>query len=118
MKKTYLITGGTGFIGSNIVNMLLKQRQKVIVFDNNSRGKISRVLLKDKNLIFIKGDVRKISNLKKAFKVKIDVIIHLAYINGTKYFYTKPDQILDIATKGLINIYELAIKFKVKWKRY
>ena len=36
MKRTYLITGGTGFIGSNITNMLLNQGQKVIVYDNNS----------------------------------------------------------------------------------
>jgi len=114
MKKTYLITGGTGFIGSSIVNMLLKQGHKVVVFDNNSRGKISRIFLKNKNLIFIKGDIRKLSNIKKAFKIKIDVIIHLAYINGTKYFYSKPEQILDIATKGLVNIYDLAIKYKVK----
>ena len=114
MKKTYLITGGTGFIGSSIVNMLLKQGHKVVVFDNNSRGKTSRIFLKNKNLIFIKGDIRKISNIKKAFQIKIDVIIHLAYINGTKYFYSKPEQILDIATKGLVNIYDLAIKYNVK----
>ncbi len=114
MKKTYLITGGTGFIGSNIANMLLKQGQKVIVFDNNSRGKASRIFLKSKNLIFINGDIRDKSSLKKAFKKKITTIIHLAYINGTKYFYKKPDLILDIATKGLINIYDLAIKFRVK----
>ncbi len=114
MKKTYLITGGTGFIGSNIANMLLKQGQKVVVFDNNSRGKASRIFLKSKNLIFINGDIRDKSSLKKAFKKKITTIIHLAYINGTKYFYKKPDLILDIATKGLINIYDLAIKFRVK----
>ena len=114
MKKTYLITGGTGFIGSNIANMLIKQGQKVIVFDNNSRGKVSRIFLKNKNLIFIQGDIREKLSLKKAFKKKINTIIHLAYINGTKYFYQKPDQILDIATKGLINIYDLAIKFRVK----
>ena len=53
MKKTYLITGGTGFIGSNITNMLLNQGQKVIVYDNNSRGNVSRILSKNKNLIFI-----------------------------------------------------------------
>lgn len=114
MKKTYLITGGTGFIGSNITNMLLNQGQKVIVYDNNSRGNVSRILSKNKNLVFIKGDIRNLISLKKAFKKKIDVIIHLAYINGTKYFYSKPEQILDIATKGLINIYDLAIKYRVK----
>ena len=40
MKKTFLITGGTGFIGSNISNMLLNEGYKVVVFDNNQRGKV------------------------------------------------------------------------------
>ena len=39
MKKKYLVTGGTGFIGSNIVNKLLLKGHKVVVFDNNQRGK-------------------------------------------------------------------------------
>ncbi len=114
MKKNYLVTGGTGFIGSNISNMLLKQGHKVIVFDNNSRGKVSRIFNKSKKFIFVKGDIRKKSDLEKAFIYKINTIIHLAYINGTKYFYSKPEQILDIATKGLINIYDLAIKHKIE----
>ena len=40
MKKTFLVTGGTGFIGSNISNMLSNKGYKVLVFDNNQRGKI------------------------------------------------------------------------------
>ena len=44
--------------------------------------------------------------LSKAFK-NINAVIHLAYINGTKYFYSKPDLVLDVAVKGLINVFDL-----------
>ena len=42
-KKTFLITGGTGFIGSNISNLLVNQGHKVKIFDNNSRGSIQKI---------------------------------------------------------------------------
>ena len=111
MKKTFLVTGGTGFIGSNISNMLSKKGYKVVVFDNNQRGKINR--LKNRNIKFIKGDIRSKKNLSIAFK-KIDAVIHLAYINGTKFFYSKPELVLDVATKGLTNVFDLCIKYKIK----
>ena len=111
MKKKFLITGGTGFIGSNISNMLAEKGYKVVVFDNNERGKINR--LKNKNIKFISGDIRDIKKLSKAF-AGISAVIHLAYINGTKYFYSKPDLVLDVATKGLINIFDLCIKHNIK----
>ena len=44
----------------------------------------------------------------------IDAVIHLAYVNGTKYFYSKPTLVLDIAIKGMINIIDVCIKNKVK----
>lgn len=111
MNKKFLVTGGTGFIGSNISNMLAEKGYKVVVFDNNKRGKINR--LKNKNIKFIAGDIRDKKDLSKAFK-GINAVIHLAYINGTKYFYSNPDLVLDVATKGLINIFDLCIKNKIK----
>ncbi len=111
MKKKFLITGGTGFIGSNISNMLADKGYSVTVFDNNKRGKINRI--KNKNIKFIKGDIRSIKDLKRAFK-GVNAVIHLAYVNGTKYFYSQPDLVLDIASKGLINIFDLCIKSKIK----
>ena len=42
-KKTFLVTGGTGFIGSNITNLLIAKNYNVKVFDNNSRGNINKV---------------------------------------------------------------------------
>lgn len=111
MKKKFLITGGTGFIGSNIANMLAEKGYRVIVFDNNKRGKTNRI--KNKKIQFIRGDIRNKKQLKKAFK-EIDAVIHLAYINGTKYFYTNPDLVLDVATKGLTNIFEICINKNIK----
>lgn len=111
MKKI-LVTGGTGFIGSSIVNDLIKN-YKVSVIDNNSRGNIKRLDIRNKNLKYFKADIR---DKKKVFYFLKghDTVIHLAYINGTKYFYTKPHEILDVAIKGLMNIIDGCIKFKIK----
>ena len=115
IKKTFLVTGGTGFIGSNITKMLLKQGHKVYIFDNNFRGKLSRIeKFKNKNLRFFKGDIRNYQQLYKAFK-NVDAVIHLAYINGTKFFYTQPTLVLDVAIKGLMNVIDICIKKKIIW---
>ena len=99
-KKTFLVTGGTGFIGSNISNLLVNQGHKVKIFDNNSRGSIQKIKDFKKKIKFIKGDVRNKQSLNKALK-NTDAVIHLAYVNGTKYFYSKPVLVLDIAIKGI-----------------
>ena len=113
MRSNILVTGGSGFIGSAIVNYLVHRGHKVIVFDNNSRGKIKRLLGVKNKIKFIKGDIR---NKKKLLSIAgpIDTVIHLAYVNGTEYFYKKPFEILDIAVNGLINIFDFCKKKKVK----
>ena len=105
-KKTFLVTGGTGFIGSNICKLLLKKNYNVKIFDNNFRGGSSKIVNIKKKVKFIRGDIRNIKSLNKAMK-QTDAVIHLAYINGTKYFYTKPVLTLDIAMKGVINVIDL-----------
>ena len=111
--KNFLVTGGTGFIGSGICNLLIEQGHNVTILDNNSRGKISRIFKFKKKIKFIKGDIRDKNKVFKSLK-KVDAVVHLAYINGTKFFYEKPDLILDVAVKGLINIFDGCIKFKIK----
>ena len=64
-KKTYLVTGGTGFIGSNICNLLLKKNHKVKIFDNNSRGSLRKIIKIKKKIKFIKGDIRNKKLLKR-----------------------------------------------------
>ncbi len=113
MKNNILVTGGSGFIGSAIVKYLVKRNLNVIVYDNNSRGKIERLKSIKKKIKFIKGDIR---DKKKLFSIKenVDTVIHLAYVNGTKFFYKRPFEILDIAVNGLINILEFSKKKKIK----
>ena len=112
-KKTFLVTGGTGFIGSNICKLLLKKNYNVKIFDNNFRGSPSKIVNIKKKVKFIRGDIRNIKSLNKAMK-QTDAVIHLAYINGTKYFYTKPVLTLDIAMRGIINVIDLCIKNRIK----
>ncbi len=79
-NSNVLITGGAGYIGSHIVELLVKGKNKVFVYDNLVTG--FRKLI-NKNAIFIRGDIKnknKISNVIK--KNNIDCIIHLAaYLN-------------------------------------
>ena len=111
--KTFLVTGGTGFIGSNICKMLIKEGHKVLIYDNNSRGSLSKISIIKKKIVFIKGDIRDKKKVFQSIK-KVNAVIHLAYINGTKYFYTNPDLILDIAVKGIVNILDGCKKYNVK----
>ena len=110
-KKTFLVTGGTGFLGRYIVEYLLQENNKVVVFDNEFRGSIKKI--KNKKIKFIRGDIRNKKVFFKSLK-SIDAIVHLAYINGTKHFYEKPDLVLDVAIKGLINLFDGCKKFKIK----
>ena len=110
--KNILVTGGTGFIGSAICSMLVTKGFKVTIFDNNSRGSIKNID-KLKKAKFIKGDIRNLKHVQKACK-NIDTVIHLAAVNGTKYFYEKPDVVLEVAAKGVINIIDCCIKNKIK----
>ena len=103
MNKNILVTGGTGFIGSEITKYLVKKNYNVTVFDDNSRGKTNRLESVWKKIKFIKGDIRNRRQVYLATK-NIHSIIHLAYINGTKFFYSRPYEILEVATKGMLNL--------------
>ena len=102
-KQKILVTGGSGFIGSAITKYLVKNGHTVTVFDNNSRGKLRRLSDVLNKINFKKGDIRNYKKLK-SLTGNFDTVIHLAYVNGTKYFYKKPFEILDIGVNGFLNI--------------
>lgn len=108
--KTYLVTGGTGFIGRALVRALVQRGDVVRSLDDDSRG--SKALLRGVDVELITGDVRDINVVMQATK-NVDCVVHLAYVNGTQTFYEQPRRILDIALKGMINVLEGCIKNNV-----
>ena len=113
MKKKIFITGGSGFIGAGLIDELLKYNYQIICYDNFFRGNKSKLGKNLKNIDFIKGDVRDSKRLIKYSK-KSDIIIHLAYINGTEHFYKNPDLVLDVGIKGMLNVIEATKKNNIK----
>jgi nucleoside-diphosphate-sugar epimerase len=102
MKKI-LITGGTGFLGSSLTRTLVKKGYHVTVLDNDYRGSLIRLKDIQKHFEFITGDIRDSEIVKDACKKK-DVVFHLAYINGTEFFYSKPELVLEVGVKGMNNV--------------
>ena len=109
MKKV-LVTGGSGFIGSAICKMLTKKGISVTSFDNNFRQNIKKKKLSIK---YIKGDITKLEDLRKIRK-NFDCIFHLAFINGTKFFYEIPDKVIDVGIRGALNILQYAKENGIK----
>lgn len=107
MKKYYLVTGGAGFIGSHVVDLLLKKNKKVKVIDNLSSGSLKNLLQhkNNKNLLFKKIDIRKIRSnenfLKNCFK-----IIHLAGIGDIVPSINHPKKYFDVNVNGTLNLLE------------
>jgi len=110
--KKYLVTGGTGFIGSALVRRLLKVGHRVRVLDNQSRGHPRRLDGVRHDVELIDGDMRSAEAVRKAAQ-GVDGICHLAYVNGTEFFYTMPEVILEIAVKGMLNVIDACLVEKV-----
>ena len=112
MVERILVTGGAGFLGSALVKRLVSLGHEVIVLDNGYRGSISRLNSIFSRIEYREGDIRDKETVINA-AAGCDTIFHLAFINGTKYFYEKPELVLDVGLKGALNSLEAAEKHKV-----
>jgi nucleoside-diphosphate-sugar epimerase len=104
-----LVTGGSGFIGSALVKSLLRAGCTVRVLDDNSRGSPRRLAEVKNDIEFIAGDIRDAAAVEAACR-GIDEVHHLAFVNGTEFFYTQPDLVLDVGVRGMLNIIDACRK--------
>ena len=109
-NKRVLVTGGAGFIGSEVVSQLLEKKSLVTVLDNFSSGK-RQYLPKSKQLKIIKGDIRDEKNTAKAVKDQ-DVIINLAALPFIPDSFHHPSDFFSVNTMGSVNVLWKAINAK------
>jgi len=127
--KHFLVTGGAGFIGSNLCESLLKAGNKVTILDNFNdyydpqikRNNISEVKLLMRNsnipeerLEVIEGDIRDKQVVKDIFTKGLDIVIHLAAMAGVRYSIDKPELYYDVNIMGTLNLLEACKTYGVK----
>ena len=109
----YLVTGGAGFIGSNIVEELLKRNYSVRVLDNFSTGKRENLKEFQKDIELIEGDIRSFHIVQKAVK-GIDVIFHEAALPSVPRSINDPITSNEVNVVGTLNILDAAKENNVK----
>ncbi|WP_298609335.1 NAD-dependent epimerase/dehydratase family protein [uncultured Thiothrix sp.] len=102
--KNLLITGGAGFIGSNLVKILNSSKYKLRIYDNFSKGQRHYL---PHDIDIIEGDIRDRLALKKALN-NIDAIIHLAAYGSVVDSVEDPSENFDINVLGTFNILQEA----------
>ena len=109
MKKI-IITGGLGYIGSQIAKKLIKKKYKVIILDNfltNTSKKIEGAEI-------IKCDITSFENLSKIKIEEADAILHLAAQSSGPNSYNNPELDIKINVLGTVNIINFCKKNKIK----
>ena len=109
MNKTILITGGAGFIGSNLIDLLIKNDNfHIICIDNFFTGKMKNIekFINKSNFTLINQDIIDTINIDR----DIDEIYHLACPASPPKYQIDPTYTLKINFIGTMNVLELAVK--------
>jgi len=109
----YVVTGGVGFIGSNIVKLLVKNGHNVSIIDNLQTGNLSRLKEIEDKISFYKIDVRNYEDLKKSI-TDVDGIFHQAALTIVPESFQKPEEYFDVNVNGTNNIFKIAVELGIK----
>lgn len=104
-NKKILVTGGAGFIGSNLCDKLIEMNNKVVCLDNFATGKKENIehLLKDPKFRFIEGDIRNLEDCKKAVE-GVDYVLHQAALGSVPRSIKDPITSNDVNVSGFLNM--------------
>ncbi|MBS7637776.1 GDP-mannose 4,6-dehydratase [Candidatus Bathyarchaeota archaeon] len=106
-----LVTGGAGFIGSHLVDGLLRDGWEVTVLDDFSSGRLENLRggLDGEALRVVRGDVREASAVRKALE-EVGVVLHLAAVTSVPYSVEHPDETYQVNVEGTRNLLEECLR--------
>lgn len=109
--ETILVTGGAGFIGSNIAEMLVSRGYRVVVLDDLSSGRLDNIdhLLHTRNFTFVRGSVLDSGLMRSIMKTyQVSCISHQAAIPGVTKSILDPVKTIEANITGTANVFDIA----------
>ena len=114
MKNIILVTGGAGFVGSNLIEFFLKKtKYKIISLDNYSSGNKGNHL-KNSRVKYIKGNTKNIEKLLNIYKKKINVVFHFGEFSRIFQSFEKFDQCYDSNSIGSKSVFKFCLNNNIK----
>ena len=114
MKKIIVVTGGAGFVGSNLIRFFLKKtKYKIISLDNYTSG-TKKNHIKNKNVRYIKGDTKNITQILSRYKNNIKTIFHFGEFARIFQSFKKFNQCYDSNSIGSKSVFKFCLDNKIK----
>ena len=114
MKKIIVITGGTGFVGSNMISLLVsKTKYNIISIDNYSTGSIKNHI-KNKRIKYINSDTKSIGRTLSKYKNKIHSLFHFGEFARIYQSFLKMNDCINSNTIGSNEVFNFCLKNKIK----
>ncbi len=105
-----LVTGGAGFIGSHVVDLLVARGHRPVVLDNETTGNTAHV---SPSAEYVRGDVRNEADLAPIFEDGVDAVMHIAGQASIRLSFMDPTADLETNTRGTINVLQQCIAHRV-----
>ncbi len=114
MRNILVVTGGAGFIGSNLISELLKFKKfRILSIDNYSSGFVKNHI-KNKRVKYLKGSTKNIENLLRSYNGKIHSIFHFGEFARIYQSFKKINECFSSNIEGSSSVFNFALKNKIR----